>query len=192
MWMSSRAKASLLLGIALLVVWFVLLRPLFLGGPASYIIISGRSMEPTLRSGDLALILREDTYTEGDIVAFPVQGGVVVHRIVGGTATEGYVIQGDNKEAPDMWRPTADQILGKMWLHVPGAGRYVLALRQPLVFALVIGAIAALFLLPLPRRESRRKRRKRENKLKLLRRRRERALGRWLPVPAARLVSRLC
>jgi len=189
--MSSRAKASLLLGIGLLVVWFVLLRPLFLGGPASYIIISGRSMEPTLHSGDLALTLREDTYTEGDIVTFRVQGGIVVHRIVGGTATEGYVIQGDNKEAPDLWRPTADQILGKMWLHVPGAGRYVLALRQPHVFALVVGAIGALVLFPPPRPESRRQKRKREKKLKLLTRRRERALGRWLPLPAARLASHL-
>jgi len=189
--MSSRARASLLLGIGLLVVWFVLLRPLFLGGPASYIIISGRSMEPTLHSGDLALTLREDTYTEGDIVTFRVQGGIVVHRIVGGTATEGYVIQGDNKEAPDLWRPTADQILGKMWLHVPGAGRYLLTLRQPLVFALVVAALAALVLFPLPRRESRRQKRKREKKLKLLTRRRERALGRWLPLPAARLASHL-
>ena len=191
MWMSSRAKASLLLGIGLLVVWFVLLRPLFLGGPASYIIISGRSMEPTLHSGDLALTLREDTYTEGDIVTFRVQGGIVIHRIIGGTATEGYVVQGDNKDYPDLWHPTAEQIMGKMWWHVPGAGRYLLTLRQPRVFALVIGAIGALVLFPPPRPESRRQKKKKEYKLKLLRRRRERTLARWLPPPLARLVSHL-
>lgn len=185
----NRARASLLLGIALLVVWFVLLRPLFLGGPAGYIIISGRSMEPALHSGDFVVTLKDDTYTEGDIVAFKVRRWIVTHRIVGGTATEGYVVQGDNKEVPDSWRPTVDQMLGKMWLHVPGAGRYVLALRQPLVFAIVIGALGALFLFPLPRRESRHQRRKRENKLKLLRHRRERVLGRWLPPAVARLVS---
>ena len=181
----------MLLAVALFALWFVLLRPLFLGGPAGYIIISGQSMEPALHSGDFVVTAKKDIYDRGDIVAFRASGSTVIHRIVGGTATEGYVVQGDNKEAPDMWRPTADQILGKMRLHVPGGGRYVLALRQPLVFALVVAAIAALVLFPLPRRQTRRQKTKREYKLKLLRRRRERVLGRWLPLPVARLVSRL-
>lgn len=179
----------MLLGIALLVVWFVLFRPLFLGGPAGYIIISGRSMEPALHSGDLAITKRHDSYTVGDIVAFTVNGRIVIHRILEGAAGDGYIVQGDNKDYPDPWHPTAEQIMGKMWRHVPGAGRYLLALRQPPVFALVVAAIGALVLFPPPRRESRRQSRKRENKLKLLRRRRERALTRWLPLPVARFVS---
>lgn len=191
MGMTKRAKMSFLLGAALLLVWFVMLRPFSLGGPAVYIIVAGSSMEPALHSGDLTVMQRHNIYAQGDIVAFMVRDSIVTHRIVGGTATEGYIVQGDNKEAPDQWRPTADQILGRMWLHVPHVGRYLLILRQPWVFAIVVGALACLLLFPLPRRETRHEKRRRQHRLKVLRRRKERALARWLPFPAARLVSRL-
>ena len=145
------AFALPLLGVA--VVWFLLLRPGFLGGSASYIIVAGASMEPTLHSGDLALAREQPGYHEGDIVTFrvpegqPGEGAIVIHRIVGGTAEEGYTIQGDNKEAPDLWRPTADDIVGRMWFSVPNGGLYLLFLREPIVLGAVAGLLGMLFVL---------------------------------------------
>mgnify|MGYP005856176843 CR=1 FL=1 len=133
--------------IALAVVWLLWLRPLALGGPASYIIVSGTSMEPTLHDGDLALLHAKPDYMTDDIIAFGSSSGIVIHRIVGGSAEEGYVVQGDNKNAPDPWQPKPDQILGKLWLHIPGAGRVVSYLRQPAPFATLVGGIALLALL---------------------------------------------
>jgi signal peptidase len=150
-----RIVAGVLLLIAV-IVWFVWLRPGFLGGPASYIVVEGTSMLPTLRTGDLAVLRRQETYQNGDIVAFRVEGGVVIHRIIGGTP-EGYSVKGDNANGPDMWQPTAAQIAGRMWLHIPGAGSFLLNLRQPTGFAILVGGVTALFFLGSVKRKARRK-----------------------------------
>jgi signal peptidase len=152
-----RIVASVLLVIAVSV-WFLLLRPGFLGGPASYIIIGGISMEPTLHQGDLAVMRRQDSYEEGDIVAFRVEGGVVIHRIIGG-GPEGYIVKGDNKDAPDPWQPTAGQVAGRMWLHIPGAGSFLFNLRQPAGFAILVGGVTALLFLGSVKRKAKRRRR---------------------------------
>jgi len=133
---------------AVLVVWFLLLRPPFLDGPASYVMVAGRSMEPTLSGGDLAVVRQQDTYAPGDIVAFrvpkgePGEGAIVIHRISGGTAENGFIMQGDNKRYPDPWHPTEDDIMGEMWVSVPGAGRLLGYLRAPLPLATLAGWLA--------------------------------------------------
>jgi signal peptidase len=143
----TRLLASLL-AIALASLWFFLLRPGFLGGAAGYVIVSGGSMEPTLYTGDLVVTRKEANYQPGDIVAFRVEGGIVIHRIVGGSAAEGFIVRGDNKDAPDRWRPKPNEIVGRQWLHLPSAGRSVAALREPRRFAALIGGLAAFAILP--------------------------------------------
>ena len=128
------------------VVWLVLLRPLAFGGPASYVLVSGSSMEPWLHTGDLVVAVHEDDYALGDVVVFRADGGLVVHRIVGGDA-EGFVVQGDNRGGPDVWRPTAATILGAVRLHAPGVGRALAIIRQPLVIGVVAGGLVALAVL---------------------------------------------
>jgi len=146
-------RLSTIAALGLFLAWFLLLRPGFLGGPASYIIVAGASMEPTLHTGDLALARQQPAYQEGEIVAFrvpqgePGEGAIVIHRIVGGTAEEGYTVQGDNKESPDFWRPTANDIVGRMWFSVPRGGLYVLSLRQPIALATLAGLLGMLFVL---------------------------------------------
>jgi len=146
-------RLSIITGLGLFLVWFLVLRPGFLGGPASYIIVAGASMEPTLSSGDLAVAQQQAGYQEGDIVAFhvpkgqPGEGRIVIHRIVGGTTEEGYIVQGDNKDEPDVWRPTANDIVGRMWFSVPRGGLYILFLRQPIVLGAVAGLLGMLFVL---------------------------------------------
>lgn len=138
--------------LGLLLAWGLFLRPQLLGGPASYIMVSGVSMEPTMYTGDLAILLKQESYAVGDVVAFRVKSqngaevGNVIHRIVGGSAEAGYVMQGDNKRAPDPWKPKPDDILGRMWVHVPGGGRAFAFLRQPQRLVALAGMVSALTL----------------------------------------------
>lgn len=130
--------------------WAVFLRPGFLGGPASYVIVAGESMEPVLHTGDLVVARRQGSYRPGDVVAFkvpegePGAGSMVIHRIVGGSGDAGWILQGDNKDEPDFWRPTDDEISGKRWLLVPRAGHVLVLLRSPLVFAVAAGVMVFL------------------------------------------------
>jgi len=147
-------KALLLVPTAgLFLAWFVLFRPAFLAGPASYIMVSGTSMERTLHSGDLALTQKQQSYGMGDVVAFrvpngePGEGAMVIHRIVGGTAEDGFITQGDNKENSDVWRPTQGDIVGEMWFRVPGAGRLLATLQSPMVLAGLAGGLGVFLVL---------------------------------------------
>jgi signal peptidase I len=129
-------------------------------------------MEPTLKTGDLAVTRKAESYGVGDVVAFPVRGNIVVHRIVGSGRAEGYTIQGDNKDSPDPWHPTTDQMVGKMWLRIPDGGRFLVLLRQPLVFAGIVSGLAGIFLLNALVAEERRNGRRVKERL-LYRRRRK-------------------
>ena len=131
----------------------VLFWPTSLGGDTSYVVVRGVSMEPTLQSGELAVMRTHDGYTPGDVVAYRVpedefgEGAVVIHRIVGGNAEDGFVVQGDNKEGPDRWIPKPENIVGKMWFQVPGGGDWFAKLREPLGRGAVIGGLGLFLLL---------------------------------------------
>lgn len=140
---------SMLVVFTLLVAWFFTLRPTFLGGPAVYVTVTGTSMEPTLHDGDLVVLREEDTYATGDVIAYRVPEGEpgagyrIVHRVVGGSGADGYVTRGDNRLSDDYWRPVDGDVLGALWLHAPGAGRYVPLLRSPAVIAGVAAVVVA-------------------------------------------------
>ncbi len=148
----TRAAISLAL-LGLLLGWFLLFRPTVLGGPASYVIVSGQSMAPTLHGSDLAVLQKRSDYRPGDIVAFrvpegePGEGATVIHRIVGGSTEDGFVMQGDNKERPDLWRPGDDDILGRMWFSVPGGGQLLVRLLEPLTVGLLAGGLSMVMVL---------------------------------------------
>lgn len=139
-----------LLAIACFVGWYLLLGPTVIGGPATYVWVSGVSMEPTLETGDLVIVRRADAYARGDIVAFkvpegqPGAGSLVIHRIVGGSAADGYVTRGDNKRGDDPWRPAGDDLVGSAWLVAPGAGHVVTWLRDPMIFAPLAAALTVV------------------------------------------------
>jgi signal peptidase I len=145
--MRGAARAVLrLAGVAALLIWFVAFRPTGLGGPAGYVIVSGKSMLPTLAAGDLVLTERSDGYRPGDVVAFRVKGKLVIHRVVSGNGVAGYHTLGDNNAAEDPWQPTDADIVGKSRLVVPNGGIPLQALRNdPLLLACLVGA-TTLFL----------------------------------------------
>ncbi len=138
---------GLLLTIATVVLWALFLRPASLGGPASYVLVSGKSMLPRYHTGDLVLVERQSSYHVGEVIAYrvpkgdPMAGAQVIHRIVGGNATAGFIVQGDNRTAPDVWRPKTKDIVGAKALRLPDAVVVLGFLRSPLL----LGLFAACF-----------------------------------------------
>ena len=136
--------ATALLAVASFFAWFLLFRPAFLGGPAGYIIVSGHSMEPTYYTGDLVLTHKRSSYAVGDVIAYkaPENKGNVIHRIVGGDAENGFVMQGDNNSFKDPSHPTPSTIIGSKWLEFDGLGNKLQDLRQPPLFATLVAFLA--------------------------------------------------
>lgn len=149
-----RPRSLLLpIAIALFIAWLALLRPTLLGGPASYMWVAGHSMDPTLHNGDLAVVQKHSSYSPGDIVVFrvpkgePGEGAIVIHRLVGGSAEEGFTTQGDNSETVDRWRPTKDDMVGRLWFSIPRAGRVLAFLQGPLRLAGLASGFAVFLVL---------------------------------------------
>lgn len=146
--------ASAVLGLVVFVVWF---RPPVLGGGTSYVIVSGDSMRPNLRPGDLVIVREQDEYRIGDVLAYripdgPLEGGKVIHRVVGGSATDGFVLRGDNKTDLDLWRPGPADVIGRAGTRIPHVGRILDFARSPAVLAAVAAGFAFAFVFTYPAR----------------------------------------
>jgi signal peptidase I len=118
--------------------------PSTLGGSVTYISVNGISMEPGMRTGDLAVVREASSYRTGDIVAFDTEDGRVIHRIVGGDANTGFRMQGDNRDTEDPWRPTPEHVVGRLWIHLPMVGAAVLWLQTPVGLGVVAAVLAVL------------------------------------------------
>lgn len=89
------------------------------------VVISG-SMEPTIRTGSMVIVVPQDAYRQGDIIAFidPVIGRNV-HRIVGEVDADGAVLfttKGDAAEMPDRIPVPQRKIEGKVVTILPYLG----------------------------------------------------------------------
>jgi signal peptidase I len=131
--------------------WAVFLRPHLLGGPASYVIVSGTSMRPVLHAGDLVVALERPAYHVGDVIAFhvpsgPGQGALIIHRIIGGSGQIGFLTKGDNREGPDEWHPKQEDVAGRMVLHVPRGGSAITLFHTPFGLA-ALAALVAFFVM---------------------------------------------
>ena len=102
--------------------------PASLGGRTTFTMVSGTSMEPVYHTYDLAIVYRGSDPKKGDIVVYrvpkgdPGEGGQVIHRVVGGDADDGYIMQGDNREGPDIWHPQREDVVGTVVVMVPKGG----------------------------------------------------------------------
>jgi signal peptidase I len=130
-----RAAAALLTAAIAGVCWWSLAPP-SLGGTTSVAIVDGTSMLPRFHRGDLVLLRAGDHYRVGEVVAYRSRllHRVVVHRII--KITHGhYVFKGDNNSWIDPEQPVRAELIGRQWLHIGQAGRYVGAFRTPPVLA---------------------------------------------------------
>jgi signal peptidase len=150
-----RAVSVGLLGL-LVAVWAFTLRPQAIGGPAVFVAVRGSSMLPAYRSGDLVVVEAAAHYAVGEVVAYRVPQGqvgagkVVIHRIVGGTAENGFVMQGDHNTAPDPWSPRQRDMVGLATLRLPNAGGVISLVRQPVILAGLAAALMVTFVLARP------------------------------------------
>src|ERR1700740_1088325 len=100
------------------------LRRRSLGAPAGSVLVSGHSMLPRYHTGDMVLVEKQSTYHVGEVIAYhvpkgdPMAGAQVIHRIIGGNATTGWIVQGDNRTAPDVWRPKNGDVVGAKALRI--------------------------------------------------------------------------
>ena len=139
--------------VGIVAAWAIFLRPAFLGGPVTYVIVAGHSMEPTLHTGDLVVARRQRTYRRGDVIAYRITknqagaGTLVVHRIVGGSSRVGYMTRGDNRRYRDPWRPKPDDIAGKMSLHARRLGMIPVFSHTTLGMTLIAALAGFLVLL---------------------------------------------
>lgn len=128
--------------------WFFL-APTQLGGSDSYVQSYGTSMEPRFHAGDLVVVRAASSYRVGDIVAYhngSLGNHVVLHRIIR-IAGGRYFFKGDNNNFVDSYQPNRSQLVGRMWLHVPAVGRYLVWLHGSHLFLVAgIGALLVLLL----------------------------------------------
>jgi signal peptidase I len=109
-------------------------------------------MEPTYHTGDLVISHRQSSYAVGDVVAYEVPGGdvgaglTVIHRIIGGSPTTGFITQGDNNPEPDDWRPKVADVEGKAWMVVPKGGRILTFLHAPIPLAGLAAAVVVMWI----------------------------------------------
>ena len=139
---------AVLVLVALVGAWF--LWPSSLGGCTTLTIVSGHSMDGTYRTGDL-VVSRCGPAEVGDVIVYQPQdmGGVrIIHRIVGGTADDGWVVQGDNNDFTDPWTPRGDEVVGVARVHVGGAGALSSLFLSPVVWVSLILVAAGILCWP--------------------------------------------
>lgn len=153
---SGRAVLLALALCAVAVAWLTL-APRAVGGPASYVVTDGTSMLPRFHGDGLVITRAQAHYRVGEVVAYHNKElqSVVMHRIVGRDGAR-YVFKGDNNDFQDHYQPTGRELVGREWVYWPGAGRYLLMVRDPLTFAVIV-ALVALVSLRAPRRSRRRR-----------------------------------
>jgi signal peptidase I len=142
----TRKLISAGLGLIVLACAWLYFAPTSLDGSTSYVVTDGISMEPRFHGGDLVLVRSQSHYGIGEIVAYRSRAfhTIVLHRIVGRAGAR-YVFKGDNNNFVDFEHPAGSQLIGSLWLHIPGAGAQLRSLRSPLLIAVLVGMGTLLF-----------------------------------------------
>ncbi|GBD12153.1 hypothetical protein HRbin24_00153 [bacterium HR24] len=138
--------AALLAGAAAAAITAFALLPPPVGAGVRAIAVQGSSMAPTLKAGDLAIVVPRESYLPGQVVAYrsPDLGGtVLIHRVVGYDGDR-LVLKGDANAFADSYRPSRDEVLGAMAAAMPGAGRALLAIMEPQWAGAAAGGAAAV------------------------------------------------
>ncbi len=137
-----------LVTVALLGGLWLFFAPTRLGGKTEYVVTYGVSMQPRFHAGDLAIVRARSHYSVGQIVAYKNRelGRVVLHRIIGRIGDR-YVFKGDNNNFVDSYHPTRSELIGRLWVRVPRAGRALLWLAAPQHAAFVGGLVFLMTLL---------------------------------------------
>jgi len=109
---------------AFLVAWWFTLGPVALGGPATFVVVDGQSMEPVYAVGDLVVARARAEHVPGDIAVFfaPDRRRYVIHRLEQRTDDGSWLTIGDNNDRRDSWTVPDEAILGTEWFVLPRVG----------------------------------------------------------------------
>ncbi len=121
--------------------------PAGLGGLSTYAVTAGTSMAPNFATGDLVILRKGDPLRVGDIGGYRsgLTGQIVVHRVIAedhGRLT----FQGDNNWWIDTYQPTQDEVVGKLWVHIGGAGKKVNAVQPAWMLGGLGGILGMTFM----------------------------------------------
>lgn len=135
----ARKLVSIGLGLIVLGCLWFFFAPATLGGSSNYVVTDGISMEPRFHTGDLVVVRSQSSYHVGEIVAYHSKmfHTVVLHRIIARDGAR-YVFKGDNNNFIDFEHPAASQLVGALWLHLPGVGGDLHSLRSPALVAMLL------------------------------------------------------
>lgn len=108
--------------------------------PGTYdvVIVRSGSMEPTIPTGALAFFRSQDEYQADQVIAFQIETEndskyAVIHRAVEKKQNEEgqtvFITKGDANETKDAVETPQENIMGEVFLHVPGIG-YVISWMQ--------------------------------------------------------------
>ena len=113
-------------------------------GYLSFLVVLTDSMEPTIPRGSLAVAVKTNGYTVGDIILFKVYSRPVLHRIV--SVEDGwYRTKGDDNTCRDPWRVPMDAVGCKLITAIPCLGYILWALKKPIYFATFVTLMYATF-----------------------------------------------
>jgi signal peptidase I len=145
-WRSPAIITNLILAVSMAAIW-IAFAPAALGGQVSYVMVNGISMEPGYHLGDLTILRKAAAYQVGDVVTYrdAEMQAYVIHRIIG-VDQDHFILKGDNNSWIDAYRPTYEEIIGKLWFHVPKLGKTFKWLRAPLNMALTIGLLGGILM----------------------------------------------
>jgi len=138
--------SNLFLVIGVAIIW-IFLAPTKVGGQASYVIIHGNSMEPKFHTGDLVLVRKSLSYQVGDIVTYwdDSMASYTIHRIID-IKQDRFILKGDNNWWIDPVKPDQEDIIGKLWIHLPKIGKTMEWLRSPINFALIVALAGGILM----------------------------------------------
>ncbi len=126
------------------------------GGYRMLVVMSG-SMEPKIKTGSVVLVKRAAEYKENDIITFLKNPGdnlkdiksIITHRIIEVHDDEGratFTVKGDANDTPDNEMVTERQVLGKVILSIPYAGRAIAFTKTQTGFMILIVIPAVLLI----------------------------------------------
>jgi signal peptidase I len=126
---------------------WMLFAPTQLGGSVTYVIVNGNSMEPGFHLDDLLLVRTEPDYRVGDAVTYQNKemGKFVFHRIVG-TELDRFILKGDNNSWLDSYHPNQNEVVGKLWVHIPKLGKAIEWVRVPINLAVTMGLLGGVLM----------------------------------------------
>lgn len=114
------------------------------------IVIKSGSMEPTIKTGSVTIIQKNDKYDKGDIITYQKgQKDLVTHKITQ-VFSEGvdasYKTKGDNNNAEDMLLVNKSNVIGKTLFAIPYLGWVVGFLKTKIGVIILILIPAGYFI----------------------------------------------